>query len=175
MKVVKAHEGTAAEYIKVQEIQGDMGETERMQLLQGPDGDVMLTMYNVEKQQIGSIEFCTSNGGGRYPVIAKKLRELVAELVALDESPWGNTSEITTFVPVKAWIPVTGRLPSGQWSVTLPNWSEEVLIANTAGISIGYYDRNNEAWYVSEGPFGRIKERIDKITHWMPLPVNPYD
>ena len=102
MKVVKAQEGTVAEVIKVQEIQGDMGESERMQLLQQHDGDVIVTLYDVEKGQIGSIEFCTSNGGGRYPVIAKKLRELVAELVALDESPWGNTSEITTIEPVLA-------------------------------------------------------------------------
>jgi len=96
MKVVKAQEGTAAEFIKVQEIQGDMGEAERMQLLQQPDGDVILTMYDVGKNQIGSIEFCA---GGRYPVIARKLRQLVAELVALYESPWENTSEITAIEP----------------------------------------------------------------------------
>ena len=82
MKVVIAQEGTAQEFIKVQEIQGDMGEAERMQLLQQPDGDVILSFYNVEKMQLGSIEFCTSNGGGRYPIIAKKLRELIAALRA---------------------------------------------------------------------------------------------
>ena len=81
MKIVKAQEGTNAEFIKVQEIEGDMGEDERMQLLQQPDGDVILSFYNVEKRQLGSIEFCTSNSGGRYPIIAKKLRELIAELV----------------------------------------------------------------------------------------------
>ncbi|KKL45707.1 hypothetical protein LCGC14_2352960 [marine sediment metagenome] len=102
MKVVKAQEGTPQEFIKVQEIQGDMGETERMQLLQQPDGDVIVTLYNAEKGRIGSIEFCTKTGGGRYPIIAKKLRELIAELVALDDSPWGNTSEITTIEPVEA-------------------------------------------------------------------------
>ena len=96
MKVVKAQEGITAEFIKVQEIQGDMGEAERMQLLQQPDGDVILSLYNVEKGQTGSIEFCTRHGGGRYPIIAKKLRELIAELVKLDKSPWENTSEITT-------------------------------------------------------------------------------
>lgn len=97
MKVVKAQEGTDAEFIKVQEIQGDMRESaSRMQLLQRPDGDVILSVYNVERQQTGSIRFCTRQGGGQYPVIAKKLRELIAELVALDESPWENTSEITS-------------------------------------------------------------------------------
>ncbi len=98
MKVVKDQEGT---FIKVQEMQGDMGESERMQLLQQPDGDVILSIYDVEKKQIGSIEFCAN---GCYPIIAKKLRELVAELVALDESPWGNTSEITT-VPAEEILP----------------------------------------------------------------------
>lgn len=71
------------------------------------------------------------------------------------------------------WISVSDRLPTGQWSKPCAYWSEEVLIANTAGISIGYYDRNNEAWFVAEGTFGEHKERIDKIFYWMPLPANP--
>ncbi len=105
MKVVKAQEGTNAEFIKVQEIQGDMRESaSRMQLLQRPDGDVILSVYNAERRQSGSIRFCTRQGGGQYPVIAKKLRELIAELVALDESPWGNTSEIAT-VPAEEILP----------------------------------------------------------------------
>ena len=115
MKIVKAQEGTEQEFIKVQEIQGDMGESERMQLLQQPDGDVIVTLYDVEKGQIGSIEFCTSNGGGRYPVIAKKLRELIAELVKLDASPWPNTAEITT-VPAEDILPekMTAELIQGE-------------------------------------------------------------
>lgn len=73
------------------------------------------------------------------------------------------------------WISVSDGLPSGRRGINYPHWSEEVLIANSCSISIGYYDRSNEAWYVAEGTFGRHKERIDKITHWMPLPVNPHD
>jgi len=73
------------------------------------------------------------------------------------------------------WISVTDRLPMGQWSVNHPYWSEEVLIANSCSINIGYYDRDNEGWYVAEGTFGVNKERIDKITHWMPLPINPHE
>jgi len=73
------------------------------------------------------------------------------------------------------WISVRDGLPSGQWNVNHGYWSEEVLIANSCSISIGYYDRNNQAWYVAEGTFGVHKERIDKITHWMPLPINPHE
>jgi len=65
----------------VDDIKGDMGETARLRLLVQADGDVVLTFYDVEKRFIDSLEFCSSNGGGRYPIIAKKLRELVAELV----------------------------------------------------------------------------------------------
>ncbi len=73
------------------------------------------------------------------------------------------------------WISVTDKLPTGRWSKPYAHWSEEVLIANSCSISIGYYDRNNEAWYVAEGTFGVNKVRIDKITHWMSLPANPHD
>lgn len=65
----------------VDDIEGDMGETARIRLLVQADGDVVLTFYDVKKGFIDSLEFCSSNGGGRYPIIAKKLRELVAELV----------------------------------------------------------------------------------------------
>lgn len=84
MKVAKGDEGTAHEFIKISEIEGDMGEDTRMQLLQQPDGDVILSLYNVAEKRVDSIEFCTSNGGGRQPIIAKKLRELVRALMGDD-------------------------------------------------------------------------------------------
>ena len=68
----------------VDDIKGDMGEPARLRLLVQADGDVVLTFYNTEKGFIDSLEFCSSNGGGRYPIIAKKLRELVAEIVNLN-------------------------------------------------------------------------------------------
>ena len=63
----------------VSDIEGDMGEAERLFLLVQADGDVVIGIST--PRQLYSIEFCTSNGGGRRPIIAKKLRELVAELV----------------------------------------------------------------------------------------------
>lgn len=72
---------------------------------------------------------------------------------------------------VMKWICVGDRLPSGQWNVNHPWLSEEVLIANSCSINIGFYDRNDETWYVD---VPAKKEWIDKITHWMPLPVNPH-
>jgi len=70
----------------VDDIEGDMGETARLRLLVQADGDVIFTFYNTAKNFIDSMEFCSSNGGGRYPIIAKKLRELVAELVSPSQS-----------------------------------------------------------------------------------------
>ncbi len=79
MKVVKINEGTVNEMIKVTDIEGDMGENTRLHLLQQPDGDVTICLGTPEV--IYSIEFCSSSGGGRMPIIAKKLRELIAALV----------------------------------------------------------------------------------------------
>ncbi len=73
------------------------------------------------------------------------------------------------------WVSVGDSLPTGQWNVNHPYLSEEVLIANSCSINIGYYDRNESRWYVDKGAFGKHKERIDKITHWMSLPINPHD
>ena len=70
------------------------------------------------------------------------------------------------------WIPVSDRLPTGEWSPRHTWLSEEVLIANSCSISIGFYNRGNGYWYVDE-PYKL--EWIDKITHWMPLPVNPHN
>jgi hypothetical protein len=69
--------------IIIRGIEGDMGEDTQLSLLQQPDGDVIVVISDMVKHQLFSIEFCTSNGGGRRPIIAKKLRELIAELVKL--------------------------------------------------------------------------------------------
>ena len=67
----------------VSDIHGDMGEDDTLTLIQQADGDVCLcfTLHRGSYKDLRSIEFCTSNGGGRYPVIANKLRELISELV----------------------------------------------------------------------------------------------
>ena len=70
------------------------------------------------------------------------------------------------------WINVKDRLPAGKWSKNHPYLSEEVLIANSCSLNVGFYDREDGIWYVDEP----IKyEQIDKITHWMPLPQNPHE
>ena len=78
---IENRNGEANVSFVISDIEGDMGETARLRLLVQADGDVVLTFYNTEKGFIDSLEFCSGNGGGRYPIIAKKLRELVAELV----------------------------------------------------------------------------------------------
>jgi len=81
MEVIFNNKGTMHQEIIIRDIQGDMGEDSRLQLLQQADGDVILTIYNPGKGILESIEFCTSNGGGRYPMIASKLRELITRLI----------------------------------------------------------------------------------------------
>lgn len=67
----------------VDDIEGDMGRDTVMKLIQQADGNVIITIKKLCEEPV-SIEFCSSSGGGRRPIIAKKLRELVAEL-AKDE------------------------------------------------------------------------------------------
>lgn len=69
------------------------------------------------------------------------------------------------------WISVKDKLPEGKWGTNYPHLSEEILIANSCSINIGYYNRNKGGWYVS---CPADEEWIDKITHWMPLPENPH-
>lgn len=82
MKVTKINEGTANEMIKVADIEGDMGGEEKLFLIQEPDGDVIVGIQT--PKQIYSVQFCSSSGGGRIPAIAKKLRELIAELIKFE-------------------------------------------------------------------------------------------
>ena len=79
MRIEKEHEGTIHQTVCVCDIQGDMGEDTRLHLLQQPDGDVIVVMSNSKEMTRDSIEFCSSGGGGRYPWLTAKLREIIAE------------------------------------------------------------------------------------------------
>ena len=71
------------------------------------------------------------------------------------------------------WISVKDRLPEGNWGYGYHTYlSEEVLIANSCSVNIGFYDRRDGVWYVDEPA---KKNWIDKITHWMSLPDNPHN
>ena len=79
MRIEKTDEGTANQMVRVKDIQGDMGEDTRLHLIQQPDGDVIIVLTNTEKHTMDSIEFCTGSGGGHYPWLTRKLREIIAE------------------------------------------------------------------------------------------------
>lgn len=83
MKIDISDKGTVCQTIRVKDIQGDMGETETLFLFQEADGDVIVGITT--DNQLYSLQFCTSQGGGRNPIIAKKLRELIAELVKANQ------------------------------------------------------------------------------------------
>jgi hypothetical protein len=70
------------------------------------------------------------------------------------------------------WISVKDKLPEGVWSSGHPHLSEEVLVANSCCVEIGFFSRIDGTWYVDEPAKG---DWIDKITHWMPLPRNPHE
>tara|TARA_Y100000310_G_scaffold344476_1_gene457445 strand:- start:7295 stop:7549 length:255 start_codon:yes stop_codon:yes gene_type:complete len=78
---IERRDGEANLAFVIQGIEGDMGEETRLDLLQQADGDVVLVVRDSETECRHAIEFCSSAGGGRHPVIATKLRELVAALV----------------------------------------------------------------------------------------------
>ena len=71
------------------------------------------------------------------------------------------------------WISVKDDLPHGHWALKSNHLhlSEEVLIANSCCITVGFYNRHDGIWYTDEPAKGNW---IDKITHWMPLPINPH-
>lgn len=76
---VENWKGEANVSFKVVDIDGDMGEDTKMDLIQQADGDVIVILHTPERGSL-SVEFCSSCGGGRIPTIANKLRELIAEL-----------------------------------------------------------------------------------------------
>lgn len=79
MKIEIWDKGTSQQIIVVRAIQDDMGHSEKIGFFQQPCGDVIIRFET--DQHVYSMEFCSGNGGSRHPIIAKKLRELIAELV----------------------------------------------------------------------------------------------
>lgn len=69
------------------------------------------------------------------------------------------------------WISVKDRLPEGNWGRKFPTCSEEVLVANSCSVSIGFYSKEGKGWFIG---LPSESVRIDKITHWMSLPKNPH-
>lgn len=82
MDIIIDSEGTGHQIVIVKDIEGDMGEDTRLQLIQQPDGDVIVTLFNQKAGTRDSIEFCTSSGGGKRPIIAQRLRDLIRDLMA---------------------------------------------------------------------------------------------
>ncbi|MDO8424778.1 MAG: hypothetical protein Q7S70_02445 [bacterium] len=64
----------------ITDIQGDMGESTRLNFLLQPDGDVIISIYEIKnglKMPKLSIEFCTTS---RTPDITKAVRKLILKL-----------------------------------------------------------------------------------------------
>ena len=72
----------------------------------------------------------------------------------------------------KKWISVKDRLPEGNWAPPLGDFSNMVLVANTASVEIAFYNRIDRHWY-TDCPADCI-EWIDKTTHWQELPESPH-
>ena len=61
---IENRNGEANVSFVVDDIEGDMGQDTRLRLLVQADGDVVLSLTAIDGQYRGSIEFCSSNGGG---------------------------------------------------------------------------------------------------------------
>lgn len=85
MIIERHNEGTIHETIVLSEVDGDMGEDTVLGLTQQSDGDVILSLTNKVTGQRMAVEFCTFDGGGRQPWIARMLRELL-EMACLTEA-----------------------------------------------------------------------------------------
>lgn len=67
--------------IRVDDIQGDMGETTRLTLIVQTDGDVIIMLTDRDEPAHVGIEFCANLGGGRDPEITRRLRELAHYII----------------------------------------------------------------------------------------------
>ncbi len=76
---------------------------------------------------------------------------------------------ISNGVTVQQWIPVTERLPNGDWQVPCI-----VLIKGHKKSAVRFFERTTVRKKRVERflfPWGTISD--EKITHWMPLPEPP--
>lgn len=68
--------------VQVSDIQGDMGEPTRLQLIVQGDGDVVVSIQEKGGSSLG-IEFCSLGGGGRDPEVTLRLRQLAWYLAGI--------------------------------------------------------------------------------------------
>lgn len=90
-------------------IEGDMGERATMTLIQQADGDVLLRLSDDEAGRSEKIEFCSSNGGGRRPIIAQRLRDLIRDLMA-GGPPRPTFTQIDSGEAAKLWQSAEGMI-----------------------------------------------------------------
>jgi len=67
--------------LRITDIEGDMGQKTRLNLLLQPDGDVVMSIYEIDENGLKiprpSIEVCTMS---RNPIIAKGLQQIILKL-----------------------------------------------------------------------------------------------
>ena len=86
MEINDMHGEANCSYV-IRNIEGDMGQKTRLHLILQADGDVVLTIDDIERGRQGSIEFCSvGSGGGRNPIIVDGLKDIIRKLVAAEKS-----------------------------------------------------------------------------------------
>ncbi len=67
--------------LRITDIEGDMGQPTRLNLLLQPDGDVVMSIYEIDEKGLKiprpSIEFCTMS---RNPIITRGLQQIIQKL-----------------------------------------------------------------------------------------------
>ena len=70
------------------------------------------------------------------------------------------------------WKSCYDSLPEDSWSDPIKSqYSDEKLVANSAAISLAFYDKEKRGWFT--GSPANNEGEIDKIRYWADLPINP--
>lgn len=90
---IEDRKGEANIAYHIRGIEGDMGQSTRLELIQQADGDVIVSLVDLETGDRLGIEFCTRGSGGKSPEMFRGLQGIISGFVrakAEKESPKQN-------------------------------------------------------------------------------------
>ena len=113
----------------------------------------MMNIEDIKKWLDKKLGLCWSPGMVDEETLPKLIADCIKDL---------------NLVEADQWISVKNRYPSDKWAPPLADFSSMKLVKNSTGISMAFYSRIDEEWYL-DCPGERV-EWIDKVTDWMDLP-----
>lgn len=88
---IEDRKGEANTVYQITGIEGDMGQTTRLNFILQADGDVVLSLGDTETGRKLSIEFCTISSGGKNPTVLRGLQNIISNLVKENYHVWKQT------------------------------------------------------------------------------------